>query len=132
MKKIRFLLLAILAFGAPSFVLAGNPVAYLNAATTAAPVLVATGTRQLQQYNLSNPNATLVYVQIFDASSAASVTLGTTPPTLWFGIPANNGVTDGSFIPPYVFVNGIVVAVTTTPTGNTAPASNVPVVLTYE
>lgn len=66
-----------------------------------------------------NPNATVGYVQIFDAASTGAVTLGTTAPKLSIGIPA----TSGNGIPlsaiGITFLTGIQVAATTTATGST-------------
>lgn len=74
-------------------------------------------------FNIVNPNAAISYVQLFDALAANAVTLGTTLPTAWLAVAAN-GVLSDSFPGNGVeFPNGIVIAATTTPTGNTAPSS---------
>lgn len=71
-----------------------------------------------------NPNASAAFVQIFDAATAGSVTLGTTPPTLSIGIPATTSSGPIMMSPIGIeFRNGIQVAATTTATGNTAPGS---------
>jgi hypothetical protein len=68
------------------------------------------------------------YIQLFDASSTASVTLGTTKPRwvvmLDFGA-GEVSVGDGLPNEGLVFQNGIVVASTTTSTGNTGSTSQV-------
>lgn len=85
------------------------------------------GPISLSYFNLSNPNSTLAYVQFFDAAATSAVTVGTTAPTFFVAVPANGGVVDTSPLVDYQFKKGIVVAATTTPTGNTAPGSAVPV-----
>lgn len=122
---------ALLFLCAASVALA-NPAAFNNAAVTATAVLVkGSPVIQLISINASNPNTSAVYVQVFDAATAGAVTLGTTAPTFWYAIPAG-GVLDKDPVAPYVFASGIVVAVTTTPTGNTAPSSAVPISLLYQ
>jgi hypothetical protein len=79
---------------------------------------------RLGGYFVDNPNASQAYLQIFDANSASSITLGTTAPKLSFGIPAN-GAANLSISDGIRFLNGIVIAVTTTRTGGTGPASTV-------
>jgi hypothetical protein len=73
-------------------------------------------------YFISNPNASVACVQIFDVATAGGVTLGTTRPDLERCIPANtaaniemaNGVN---------MANGIQIAATTTASGSTAPGT---------
>lgn len=74
-------------------------------------------------YFIDNPNASAVYLQVFDAASVSAVTLGTTVPKLSFSIPANAAANLDSSR-GIRFINGIVIAFTTTRTGNTSPASN--------
>ena len=75
-------------------------------------------------YNFSNPNAAIIYIQVFDAAATGAITLGTTTPIASIAIPAY-GVTDSgpTFTGGFAFLTGIVVAATTTPTGNTAPTT---------
>jgi hypothetical protein len=72
-------------------------------------------------YMLDNPNATLVYVQVWNLP-AASVTVGTTAPTYTIPIPpgagANLEISNG-----IKHDTGITIAATTTPTGSTAAAT---------
>lgn len=70
-----------------------------------------------------NPNASVAYLQVFDAATAASVTVGTTVPKLSFGIPSALASGIGPGPVGIQFLNGIQVAVTTTATGSTAPSS---------
>jgi hypothetical protein len=78
---------------------------------------------QLGMLQCYNPNASQVYVQIFNVASG-SVVLGTTAPTLSIPIAptstggyalSNPGISLGG--------SGVSLAVTTTATGNTAPAT---------
>lgn len=74
--------------------------------------------------NLSNAMA---YLQLFDAAATASVTLGTTAPTLSIAVhqdaSGNNGNKDLIFNNPLNFKYGVVYAITTTATGSTAPSA---------
>ena len=76
---------------------------------------------------VSNINAADAFVQFFNAASTAAVTLGTTAPTYSLFVPAGDGVNRGGmdkmFPVPLAFTAGLVVAATTTATGNTAPAT---------
>jgi hypothetical protein len=107
-----------------------------NSTLTATPVLltgIVTGVQvNLWGYNSGNPNSTLCYLQFFDASSAAAVTLGTTAPAFWLAVPAFGGGLDTPLVNAYPFRQGIVVACTTTPTGNTAPSSACPTTIFYQ
>ncbi len=79
--------------------------------------------KNLYHWHCANAVAAAVYLQIFD-TPAANVTLGTTPPKLSYPIP-----TSGYWEEHYAgeerpaFATAITVAVTTTPTGATAPAT---------
>jgi hypothetical protein len=42
-------------------------------------------------YYIYNPNASVAYVQVFDAATATTITLGTTVPDMIFAIPASVG-----------------------------------------
>ena len=133
MKKLLFIVLFGLCLmpQAVDAALPNSATIYANAAVTATPVQATTGVAILVGYNLSNTNTATVYVQFFDAATIGAVTLGTTPPKFWLAIPAGGGVTDGlqTFGPGFGL--GCVIAVTTTPTGNTAPANAVPSVLFF-
>jgi hypothetical protein len=116
-----------LTFAAPC-ASAFQSIVFGNAALTATTVQLIpapqTGsTVTVNYWNMSNPNAALVYIQFFDVAATTSVTLGTTAPTFYVAVPAFGGVVDTSFVTGFVFKNGVVVACTTTPTGNTAPTS---------
>jgi hypothetical protein len=96
-------------------------------ALTATVVSETTGPGELVGVNLYNPNAAVIFVQFFDVApdNLASITLGTTLPLFWLPVPAGaNFHGELATVNPN-FVNGIAMAATTTPTGNTAPASPV-------
>jgi hypothetical protein len=73
------------------------------------------------KYFAYNPNASTVYMQVFN-KLAASVTLGTTVPDEVYAIPAS-GVWDGYWHASSNWTTGISVAATTTAGGNTAPTT---------
>ena len=78
-----------------------------------------------------NNNSTVAYCQIFDVSSTGSATLGTTAPTMSFGIPAFGGA--NAFPTQGIkFSNGIVIAMTTTRAGSTAPTTSVDYNIFYQ
>ena len=131
MNKILRLCFISLAL-ASSALAAANPYSNAAATNTAVTVKVAPaspGFLSLLHYNVSNTNASAVYVQFFDAL-VANVTPGTTTPTFFLAVPAS-GVLDGEFPVPPAFAVGIVICVTTTPTGGTAPGTAVPITLHY-
>lgn len=132
MKNIRLFLLFLVS----SAICLASITPYMNSALTATPVQAAslnTGASSLYLWgvNISNPNNAVSYVQFFDASSPSSVVLGTTRPAFWYAIP-QNGVIDKDIVRGIYFRNGIVIAVTTTPTGSSAPSSSLPTSLFYE
>jgi hypothetical protein len=101
---------------------------YSNAALTATTVLLVPNTSagapiRLAHWNVGNPNTVLAFIQFFDAAATSAVTLGTTAPTFTLAVPAFAGAIDTSPVIDYTFKNGIVVAATTTQTGNTALSS---------
>ena len=67
-----------------------------------------------------NPTGAVAYLQIFDVATAAGVTLNSTVPTLSLGIPTAQASGLGPAVTGIYFKNGIQVASTTTPTGNSA------------
>lgn len=82
-------------------------------------------------YTVYNPNASVAYVQIFDAASTGAVTLGTTVADGRITVPAasaaNMEVTNGVHM-----ANGIVIACTTTATGSTAPGTGLDGTILYK
>ena len=89
--------------------------------------LIGGGSVSLKSISLSNPSNAVAYFQFFDAATAGAVTLGTTVPTFWIAVPTVNAVNLEFGPVGYVFKSGMVVAVTTTPTGGSAPSANCPI-----
>ena len=80
--------------------------------------LIKTGAVSLSGYHIFNTTAASAYVQLYDAATASSVTVGTTVHTLVLGIPASSGACR-SLSRPLKFTNGIVAASTTAVAGAT-------------
>lgn len=80
-------------------------------------------------YHLYNPNSTVVYLQVFDATSA-SVTVGTTSPKFVLVIPPK-GVVDTQPAHAIGMTTAISVACTTTATGAGAPATGLHMTVWY-
>jgi len=83
---------------------------------------------ELDHFEASNGSGANAFLQLFDAANAAAVTLGTTVPNQSYLIPGAAGTTgaaDRIFTRPILFESGLSYAVTTTPTGNTSPASTI-------
>ncbi|HEV2178344.1 MAG TPA: hypothetical protein VGU20_31105 [Stellaceae bacterium] len=97
-------------------------------AATVTAVKTSAGT--LGAYYIDNPNASMAYVQIFDAA-VASVTLGTTAPKWSIGIPAS-GAANLEFVNGLKFSTAITIAVTTTRAGSTGPGSTVDINIAYD
>lgn len=93
-----------------------TPVA-LTALTALAVVKGSPG--QIASLAFLNTNASVSYIQVFDAATVGAVTLGTTPPKAVFGIPASGSITHDLGTLGLNFLNGIVAAATTTATGLT-------------
>lgn len=86
---------------------------------TKVPVKASAGT--FGGYMLYNPNASVIYVQIFDATSV-NVTLGSTTPTYVIALPAA-AAANVEFTLGVNHANAITLAATTTATGSSAPSS---------
>ena len=71
-----------------------------------------------------NTTGAAAYLQIFDVAAIASVTLGTTVPTLVLTIATGASATDTYGTAGAVFTNGVAVASTTTSTGSTAAVTH--------
>lgn len=106
-----------------------------NVSVNATAELVSASARRLNDLHVFHLNTADVFIQIFDAVAAADVTVGTTTADIAYLVPAsdgtNRGALDKMFSVPLYFTDGIVIAVTTTPTGNTSPAAAAHVALTY-
>ena len=93
---------------------------FQNALSTT-PKLLNGATTHLAGWYLHNPSNATAYVQFFDALTTSAVTLGSTTPTLSFGIPAGSSANLNTT--SIVFNSGVVVAATTTATGSSAPST---------
>lgn len=82
------------------------------------------GRGNLYGFLVENNTASDIFLQVFDADSTASVTVGTTSPVFTVRIPGSSAFgKDADDMAYKFFGKGCVVAVTTTRTGNTAPAT---------
>lgn len=108
---------------------------YFKSDLAATAVLVKGQVLRLETLEAQQKTTADLWIQLFDARAAADVTVGTTTPNLSFIIPMSDGTnytaTTKDFPKGVRFVKGLVIAATTTATGNGAPASNVIVNLTY-
>lgn len=86
---------------------------------------------QLGGWYIGNSNASVVYVQFFNAQASA-VTLGTTPPTLSLMIPASSAANVAAGAVGIQFGTAISIAITTTRSGSTGPGSTVDYNLFYK
>lgn len=90
-------------------------------ALTNSPSSVKVSAGTLGGWYIFNPNASPIYVQIFDSGS---IVLGSTVPVLSLGIPASAGA-NVEFANGINFATAIAVAATTTSGGSTAPSTAV-------
>lgn len=91
------------------------------AVTTAVMVKpVTAGALTVSKLVLLNTTAAIAYVQFFDAKTVGAVTLGTTAPSWVIGLPANSTTGAGLALVDLDTLHylGLVMACTTTPTGN--------------
>ena len=97
-----------------------------NNTVTEADVLVQAGHVHVVAMHAINTTAAAAFVQYFDAAAVADVTVGTTVPVWVLRSPASS-VSDGDGLPTHglLFKLGVVIASTTTPTGNTGAAQHV-------
>ena len=108
---------------------AGVLTSYLNANTIALAAVKATSGR-LFGYRIYNPNAAVAFVQVFNTATTGAVALGTTVPVEVYPIPAG-ATLDGQVDFSYNYSAGIVIAATTTATGNTAVTTGLMTSLRY-
>jgi len=102
---------------------------YFNSALLAAPASIKAASGSLFGLNVSNLNASVEYIQVFDA---ASVTVGTTAPIQSFAIPASGSLNLSFGEYGIAFSNAIQVAATTTATGAVAPGTGLVVNAQYK
>lgn len=93
-----------------------------NALLTSTAVAAKNAAGTFYGITVINPNSTAEYVQVFDAAPG-SVTLGTTPPKMFFWVPPGGAWEEKFATFGVAFATGITVAATTTATGSTAPST---------
>ena len=103
--------------------------------SSTATLVVGKGTA-LTTMEVQNINTSDVFIQIFDAVAAADVSVGTTVAKQSYVIPASDGANRSASSKDWgdrglMFTNGIVIAITTTVGGSTAPATACVVNMTY-
>ena len=104
--------------------MASQPVELNSVGATA--VLGSGHKQNLTSVHAINTTAAAAFVQLFDAATAAAVTVGTTIPRWVVSSTASSVSIDTGFPGDgLTFYNGIVVASTTTPTGNTGATQHV-------
>jgi len=102
---------------------------YFNGAQLAAASTVKASSGTLFGLSIYNPNASVEYLQVFDA---ASVTVGTTAPVQSFAILASGQLNMSFNSTGIAFTNSIKIAATTTATGSTAPGTGLVVNAQYK
>jgi hypothetical protein len=96
----------------------------VNSATalTTTKVAVKASAGTFGGYMVYSPNTVISYIQVFDVASG-SVTLGSTTPTYVIPVPPGAGA-NVEFTAGINHATAITLAATTTPTGSSAPSSN--------
>jgi len=112
--------------GVPSVTASASSATFHSYSATldATPVLVFSGRGNLYGFLVEDNSGEDIFVQVFDAASAGSVTVGTTTPVFTFRVKADQALGKDVNDSPYKFFkDGCVVAVTTTRTGAVSPAT---------
>lgn len=94
-----------------------------NLLATTATSVKSSAAGQVSLFYCYNPNATVAYLQVFDAATAGAVTLGSTAPNSSWAIPPTQASGFAISQTGIQFTNGIQVAATTTATGASAPST---------
>ncbi len=102
---------------------------YRNVALTNGKLLVRSGPTDIYGWVVNNPNASEVFVQVFDAASTGDVALGTTICDLPIKVGPSAAVVFKEKDPQFSFSLGCAIAATTTEGGSTAPGTAVSIVL---
>jgi hypothetical protein len=105
----------------------GQP--HFNGAADETLVLLSPGQSRLEMIYARNIDFSINYIQFFDAASEGAVTLGSTTPKLSIGTHGNNVIQLSKF--KAMFVNGIVYAATSTPTGSGGPTNGLILNIVY-
>jgi hypothetical protein len=112
--------------GVPSVTASASSATYhsYNANLDASPVLVFQGRGNLYGFLVEDNSGDDIFVQVFDAASAASVTVGVTVPVFTFRVKADQAFGKDVNDSPYkFFANGCVVAVTTLRNNSVSPSA---------
>jgi hypothetical protein len=80
----------------------------------------------VRRITIGNPGDATAYVQVFDAVLTSDVTLGSTSAKAVFGIAPGEAL---EVEPNVRYTKGLAIAATTTPTGSTAPGTNINVLI---
>lgn len=102
--------------GVPSVTASASSATFHSYSATldATPVLLFSGRGNLYGFLVEDNSGDDIFVQVFDAASAGSVTVGTTTPVFTFRVKADQALGKDVNDSPYkFFANGCVVAVTT-------------------
>lgn len=118
MKLFKIIAAAVLLMASPAVAQVNAPFPFRASALTNTVVQPKLSRGSFQWGSCYNPNASVEYIQVFD--SAATVTVGTTAPTMAIPLAAST-VTALPF--PAVMLNGLQLAATASATGSTAPAA---------
>lgn len=111
--------------GVPSVTASASSATFHSYSATldATPVLVFSGRGNLYGFLVEDNSGDDIFVQVFDAASAAAVTVGTTTPVFTFRVKADQALGKDVNDSPYkFFANGCVVAVTTLRNNAVSPA----------
>jgi hypothetical protein len=101
-------------------------------ALAATATLLRSGPVRLMGIHSYNISSALVFVQCFNAATAASVTPGTTAPDASFGYTNGTQLQAELGLEGIYFGKGLVVCATTTYNGNTVPATSNSVPVTFD
>lgn len=95
----------------------------LSALSTTVTAIKSSAAGSLGMLVCGNPNASIIFIQVFDVATAGAVTLGTTVPDLSFQVDASSSIGFALPVNGMAFANGMQVAATTTATGSSAPGT---------
>lgn len=95
---------------------------YYNSALLATKQAVNASAGNMYGYHIYNPNSAVMYVQIWNIASA-SVTVGTTAPTMVLAVPPLGWVDATGMATPIDFKTALTIAATTTASGSSAPGT---------
>lgn len=110
---------------------------YFQVAADETKRLINAGITELYGVEAVNSDDKVYYIQLFDATAAADVTLGTTTPDYVVMVPCrasatNKGILDRDWNEePLRFAKGLVYAITDTATGTGAPTTDLPMSASY-